>query len=262
MPEQQSASSAAASGVRERVLDAAERIASEGCTALTMSRLATEAGVSRATIYRRFGSAEGLREALAAERDTTPITAQDTRTRILDAALAEFVGASVHGATVQDIAQRAGVTPMTVYNHFDDKEGLVAALIAERGPSGLPLAQFAALGGPAAAIEAFVHGAVRLVTSQKDLLSLVIAPDPITRRAFRRVRAGAGDAGSALEKLFENVDLPEGVEPRVAAACLMGMIIANGALRPMLFGEEVADAEELASSITSLFTRAIDLTPP
>lgn len=244
--------------VRERILDAAEALLTNGSPDFTMERVAERADVSRTTVYRRFGSVDGLKRALEEERDASSPVA-DTRTRILDAALDEFTRSGVHGATVQEIADRAGVTPMTVYNHFEDKEGLVASLIGERGPIGLPFHRFASTGDARDTVTAFVKAAVQLVVDQRDLLGLVIAPDPITRRAFRRVRGGADDAGTALETLLASTDLPEGIDPRVAAACLMGMVIANAAIRPLLFGEEVDDVDELSDQICRLFTRAVEL---
>lgn len=243
---------------RERILDAAEALVTSDASSFSMERVAERAGVSRATVYRRFGSVDGLLGALETER-ATQARRTDTRSRILDAALVEFVQSTVHGATIQAIAERAGITPMTVYNHFDDKEGLVAALIRDRGPIGIPVGRLAELDGPEAAIHTFVHAAVQLITSQRDLIGLVIAPDPMTRQAFRRIRGTAGDASTALEHLLADVDLPEGAEPRVVVASLMGMVLANAALKPILFGEEVDDPEQLARTITQLFSRAIGL---
>lgn len=53
---------------RARVLEAAQRVlAREGPSGLTMDAVATEAGVGKGTIFRRFGDREGLAEALIDE---------------------------------------------------------------------------------------------------------------------------------------------------------------------------------------------------
>lgn len=53
---------------REALLCAARRlVAAEGADALTMDRLACEAGVGKGTVFRRFGSREGLMGALLNE---------------------------------------------------------------------------------------------------------------------------------------------------------------------------------------------------
>lgn len=244
--------------VRERILDAAMRLVETCPEEFTMARVADGAGVSRATVYRRFGSAEGLRSALCTARGPTASLGRGGhRARVLDAALAEFTRAGVHGATMQGIAERAGVSPMTVYNHFDDKEGLVLALISERGPSGsnLPLRSLADSKTIEGTIAAFVTGVLQIVENNRDLFGLVIAPDPITRRAFHRMRAN--HSRIHLVPLLEAAGLPPEIDPRVAAASLMGMIMANAVIIPVLFGEEVEDPAALAEQITRLFVKAI-----
>ncbi len=242
--------------VRERILDAALHLIETRPEKFTMDRVAAGAGVSRATVYRRFGSAEGLRSALCTSRGVTAsLNRSGTRARVLDAALAEFTRAGVHGATMQGIAERAGVSPMTVYNHFDDKEGLVFALISERGPSSLPLQRLADLGTFEDTVAAFVTGVLQIVQDQRDLFGLVIAPDPITRRAFRRMRADHAEI--PLVPMLEAAGLPPEIDARVAAGSLMGMIMANAVIIPVLFGEEVEDWSALAEQITRLFVKAV-----
>jgi AcrR family transcriptional regulator len=242
--------------VRERILDAAVRLIETCPTEFTMARVAAEAGLSRATVYRRFGSVEGLRSELDATRGTSvSLDRAGHRARVLDAALTEFTRAGVHGATIQGIAERAGVSPMTVYNHFDDKEGLVFALISERGPISLPFQRLADLETFQDTVAAFVAGVLQIVEHQRDLFGLVIAPDPITRRAFRRMRADHGEL--PLAPMLEAAGLPPGIDAHVAALSLMGMIMSNAVIYPLLFGEEVEDPTALAEQITRLFTKAV-----
>ena len=241
---------------RERILDAAVRLIETRPEEFTMARVAAEAGLSRATVYRRFGSAEGLRSALrSAGVATAPCDRSDPRARVLDAALAEFTRAGVHGATIQGIAERAGVSPMTVYNHFDDKEGLVFALISERGPSSLPFQRLAELETFEDTVAAFVAGVFQIVENQRDLFGLVIAPDPITRRAFQRMRASQAEL--LLVPMLQAAGLPPEVDARFAAASLMGMILSNAVIYPLLFGEEVGDPDVLREQITKLFLKAV-----
>ncbi len=54
------------------------------------------------------------------------------RNAILDAAEAIFAESGFHGARIQDIAARARIAVGTVYNHFAQKEDLLAALLEER----------------------------------------------------------------------------------------------------------------------------------
>ena len=54
------------------------------------------------------------------------------RNAILDAAEAVFAEAGFHGARIQDIAERARIAVGTVYNHFENKDEVLVALLEER----------------------------------------------------------------------------------------------------------------------------------
>jgi TetR/AcrR family transcriptional repressor of mexJK operon len=51
----------------------------------------------------------------------------EKRAAILDAAMALFPARGYDGASVEAIAQAAGVSKLTVYSHFADKEALFGA---------------------------------------------------------------------------------------------------------------------------------------
>ena len=55
-----------------------------------------------------------------------------TRERILDVAEALFAGRGVAGTSIRDIARGSGLTPASLYNHFESKDELYAAVL-ERG---------------------------------------------------------------------------------------------------------------------------------
>ena len=53
------------------------------------------------------------------------------RAHILDAARAAFFALGLDGASIREIAQRAGYTPGAIYSYFANKEEVYAALLAE-----------------------------------------------------------------------------------------------------------------------------------
>ncbi|MDB6075409.1 MAG: transcriptional regulator, TetR family [Verrucomicrobiaceae bacterium] len=55
--------------------------------------------------------------------------APSTRDRILKAALLAFARDGIQGATTRTIAQEAGVNEVTLFRHFQNKEGLLAAVM-------------------------------------------------------------------------------------------------------------------------------------
>jgi AcrR family transcriptional regulator len=100
----------------------------DGLAGLSMDELATRAGVSRATLYRLFGSQQHLLHELGLQRPPT------VRSRILDTAL-ELVGR--HGLaelSMDELAATAGVSRATLYRLVPGKEALFAELVRSFSP--------------------------------------------------------------------------------------------------------------------------------
>ena len=70
---------------------------------------------------------------IAAPHSPTPGRPKDMEKRaaILDAAMMLFPSRGYDGVSVDAIAQQAGVSKLTVYSHFADKEALFAAAVTE-----------------------------------------------------------------------------------------------------------------------------------
>ena len=91
-----------------------------------MADFATAAGVSRASFYRHFRSREALLEVL----DVAP--EPGARARILGAAV-EMVGdQGLTALSMDELADRAGISRATLYRLFPGKAALVSRLLAAR----------------------------------------------------------------------------------------------------------------------------------
>ncbi|POA15406.1 TetR/AcrR family transcriptional regulator, partial [Pseudomonas sp. FW300-N1A1] len=53
------------------------------------------------------------------------------RALVLDAARTVFAEAGIEGASIREIAKRAGYTPGAIYSYFESKEAIYAALLDE-----------------------------------------------------------------------------------------------------------------------------------
>jgi AcrR family transcriptional regulator len=112
---------------REAVL-AAARAALERDRGASLQDVAGAAGVSRATVYRLFGSREGLLQALELEPDP------DTRERVLAAAV-ELVGRDGLGRlSMDEVAAAAGVSRASLYRLFAGKAALFRELLVAYSP--------------------------------------------------------------------------------------------------------------------------------
>jgi AcrR family transcriptional regulator len=70
---------------------------------------------------------------MAATQDSKPtrrrLSAPDRRAAILDAALDVFSSRSYHAASIDEIAQQAGISKALIYEHFPSKKDLHASLL-------------------------------------------------------------------------------------------------------------------------------------
>lgn len=112
------------------------------------------------------------------------------RAAILDAATREFAGSGFAAARVASIASRAGVAAGTIYNYFDDKGGILLALLqrlhrAERRKIDFGSRPPADLGE---FLEAYFRQRIEVLWQQRRLLRAVLPHllvDPRLRQRYR-----------------------------------------------------------------------------
>jgi AcrR family transcriptional regulator len=112
---------------RDAILDAARRRLASDPSA-PVAAIAADAGVSRATFYRHFGTRAELLDSLDIEPDP------DARERIL-AAAGDLIGRDgLRGMSMDALAEAAGVSRASVYRLFQGKGAVFVALLATRSP--------------------------------------------------------------------------------------------------------------------------------
>ncbi|WP_134325065.1 TetR/AcrR family transcriptional regulator [Cumulibacter soli] len=124
---------------------------------------------------------------------------------ILDAAVRVFGKRGYHGTSVRDIAEAAGVSPGSLYNHFDSKHDLLVVIL-DRGLDNLvsasedalytaapdPVSRLKALVGThvrthaVARIESYI-GNSELRSLSRDARALIISKRDTQQRMFDRV---------------------------------------------------------------------------
>jgi AcrR family transcriptional regulator len=100
----------------------------DGLAGLSMDELAVRAGVSRATLYRLFGSQQHLLHELGLQPSPT------VRSRILDTALGLVGRHGLAELSMDELATRAGVSRATLYRLVPGKEALFAELVRRFSP--------------------------------------------------------------------------------------------------------------------------------
>lgn len=176
---------------------------------------------------------------------SSPLRAEQaaaTRERIVDAAAELLQGGDAGAVSMQDVADRAGVSVRTVYRAFPTKEDLIDGVLAAIR------ARFESIAGtPPASEEELrrsVPGAVRSVYELEPLYRALFAT-PAGRQAHRR-SAGEHTAHVAAAFADELRDLPPGQRRLIAS--VLHLVTSSSSV---LFLKDYAglDAEESAAAV-------------
>lgn len=230
-------------GAEARILDAAVRRHAEGDQAWSLSDLATDAGVSRASLYRRFRSREALLDRLAEERglDLREGSA-DTRTRVLDALSQLLRSGSLTATTIEEVARQAGVSAVTVYRHFGDRKGLLQAFAAERTPRRLAARLKIAAGEELEEeLLTLARAALTFVREYRELIFVALSPDPETKELFAHLRSLPGTSRAALATFLQrHVEAGRIVgAPAQLVPYFVGGLVGLGLASPTATPEEI-----------------------
>ncbi|QCQ93686.1 TetR/AcrR family transcriptional regulator [Rhodococcus sp. SGAir0479] len=131
-------------------------------------------------------------------------------TPILDAALDAFYDKGFHGSSVRDIARRVGVTVPALYYHYENKEGLLVALIELGTGDVLARARSANEAGgddPAVRLTNVVSAIVLRMTDRARLAAIEGEARYLTSDNFERYRAVRKDIETiVLDIVRDGVD--------------------------------------------------------
>jgi AcrR family transcriptional regulator len=152
---------------------------------------------------------------------------QQTRERITSAVRELLAEGTFHEATVEEVADRAGISRATLYQHFGSRLELVDAICDtfDENPALLALRKSVQLADADAALAETIANAVGFWSSEDPILSQlygVAAIDPAAQDLVERQRA---DRRREMERLAKRLRtagrLRSGVTERQAVARLM-----------------------------------------
>jgi AcrR family transcriptional regulator len=245
-----------------RILDAAMRLAERRGATFGMDELAALVGVSRATLYRAVFSKDKLLKRLADERGLKlALPKKDSRERVLNAAAAVFERRGLEGATVEDIANQAGVSAVTVYRRFKSKNGLLKALLEERSPRraarALPLGSGRDLESD---LTEFAIMALASVSANAGLLHIALGASPDRWRVLRRLRDEPRGTTAALRNFFaEQIRLgrlPQ-QDPQRLAVAFTGLGLTFGYIAPRFQDLPLEDLAATGRFMARLFLNGV-----
>ena len=224
-----------------------------------MQRLADEAGVGVRTLYRTYGSRDGLLAAAGCVPPPTP------RRRVLDAGL-ELVGRSgLAGLSMDELASTAAVSRATLYRLFPGKDALFDALVQTFSPWE-PVADILAAspdGHPDEVITGVAHAIAGSLSGRAGVLLRIVLElgggEPETDIArHHALAAGLPDLIAYLERQMSAGRLRH-VPALVACQLLAGPILAGELTRPLVLAMDPhgPGPEEQIDQIVDAWHRAM-----
>lgn len=140
----------------------------------------------------------------------------DVRSKLVDAAIAQFIRVGIRAASLRAIAETAGVTPAMLHYYFGNKQQMTLAVVEERLLPALEPMRAAVTGAGASPVEfagAFVKGVSDMVTAHPWLPPLWI-------------REVLCEGGALRDVLFKRLipQLPQSLAQRFAAAQAQGRL--------------------------------------
>jgi AcrR family transcriptional regulator len=215
----------------------------------TMTSLALAAGVSRATLYRRFPSRQAIVAALARSGDAPA----DLPNRVFDAIEEVAARNGIAATTIADVAEAAGCSVATVYRHFASREGLLSAYAAARTPRALLGELTIDPSGPLRELlQVLASHAVAHLSAHLPALGLAFAPGPEERPIVAHLRALEAEGRTQLAGwLALRVEAGElRGDPSALARAFVGMVAASVLARD---GGDAPDPTGESDGIVDLF---------
>ncbi len=182
---------------------------------------------------------------------STRLPAGARREQILDVAVQVFAQSGYHGASMNDVADAAGVTKPVLYQHFDSKQDLYLALLEDVGHRMLHAITKATTGAPngKAQTELGFQAYFRFVAADSDAFLLLFGTqanrDAESTAVIRRITDEAAEAIAPL--IAADIDPPY---QRTLAHGLIGM--AEGVSRRLVELGQTFDADDLARQVSNL----------
>ncbi|MEZ4728347.1 MAG: TetR/AcrR family transcriptional regulator [Caldilineaceae bacterium] len=184
---------------------------------------------------------------------------QQTRERLLEAALQQFVANGYHGASMRQIAESAGLALGGIYNHFSSKEEILKAVILAHHPINLILPALAQHEGTT--LEDFLHSAasqmLAVLNNRPELFKVFMielqefegAHMPVFFEAIGPKALGFAARLQALDERLR--PLPPLTIIRLVLGALLGFYISGTLLSrlPAPYGQQIGTVDDLVTML-------------
>ena len=189
----------------------------------------------------------------------------EARRRILDACVEAFGRTGFHGATMKDVAHRAGISQTGLMHHFPRKEDLLLAMLELRDRRSTAFLESAAALDPSARPLAALRGMLAVLVEnelQPGLMEMHCVLSGEATQADHPAHAYYAERYRRLHRFYADVftalaeERTLAVEPEVLATMTISLI--NGLQQQWLFDRDTVKVEQALRSFLSSMIPGLD----
>ena len=176
-----------------------------------------------------------------------------TRAAVMQAVIGELIDHGYAGATVEHVAERAGVAKTTIYRRWGSLDGLLADLMAEHAAQQIPVPDEGTLDADLRALARAVVASVRDPAIRAAMASMIAAAvqNPAARQVlFRFLATRTATMTTIIDRAVRRGELPAGTD----AAGVLQTVTALIYYRLFIAGEQARD--EVADSAAAIAAAA------
>jgi AcrR family transcriptional regulator len=155
--------------------------------------------------------------------------ADSTRARITSAVRDLLSEGAFHQATMEEVAERAGVSRATLYQHFGSRLDLIDAICETfaENPALRELRKLVVDPDPNVALDRTIANSIRFWASEDSVLSQIYGVAAIDPAAQSLVDRQRGDRRGELERLVRNLDQADRLRPSARRALALLLVLTS-----------------------------------
>ena len=228
---------------------------------LTMDNLARISGISRASIYRRYGGKDKIYKLISEKTDFQIDESTDIKKKILKASRIVFGKKGFFRSTVEEIAVEASVGTATIYRYFETKENLIQSFKNEYIPGSMIGSMvFEEHSNLEESVYFIINKGLKFIRNNRDLFRISFFEGDEGLEYYRTSLDQTNRTIPVLTKYFKKLAQLEkikDIDPAVLAYSLLGLIMGHGYIKQAYNGDSSDSLEEDARLITEIFLKGI-----
>ncbi|MDA8234603.1 MAG: TetR/AcrR family transcriptional regulator [Clostridia bacterium] len=186
------------------------------------------------------------------------MTAQDTKEKVMAAAIKVFGQKGFHGATTREIAREAGVAEGTIFRHFKSKKDLLVSLATPMVVDSLiGLIDEVSNRSDEEIIKAVINNRIKIIREHMGIVKLLIYESVFHPEVQEILYSNIISKAKGVLEKFISQRIQQGrfkdVDPSHAARCLAGMVFM------MILWENVGLDESKGLTKDEKITQLVDI---